>query len=102
MKKKTTILILLLLITFLGGFLRLYKNTINPPGLNGDEISMAYDAYSILKTGKDQYGKFLPLTFRSVDDYKNPVPVYLMVLPIKIFGLNDFSVRLQNVFFGTI
>lgn len=95
-------LILIILITFLGGFLRFYKNTVNPPSLNEDEISMAYDAYSILKTGRDQYGKFMPITFQSVGDYKNPVPIYLMVVPIKLFGLNEFSVRFQNALMGTL
>lgn len=95
-------ILLIILVTLLGGFLRFYKNTINPPSLNGDEISMAYDAYSLLQTGRDQYGKFLPITFQSVGDYKNPVPIYLMTIPIKLFGLTDFAVRFQNAFFGTL
>lgn len=101
MSKKLLVLVVLL-ITFLGGFLRFYKITENPPSLNGDEISMGYDAYSILKTGRDQFGAFMPLTFRSVGDYKNPVPIYLMTIPIKLFGLTDFSIRLQNAFIGTL
>lgn len=100
MIKKTFLLIIV--ITLIGGFLRFFKITENPPSLNGDEISMAYDAYSILKTGKDQFGKFMPITFKSVGDYKNAVPIYMMTLPIKIFGLNDFSVRFQNALFGTL
>lgn len=99
---KKIVLLIVLLITLLGGFLRFYKITENPPSLNGDEISMGYDAYSILKTGRDQFGTFMPLTFRSVGDYKNPVPIYLMTVSIKLFGLNDFSVRLQNAFIGTL
>lgn len=99
---KNITLIIIILITLLGGFLRFYKNTVNPPSLNGDEISMAYDAYSLVKTGRDQYGKFMPITFESVGDYKNPLPIYLMTIPISLFGLNDFSVRFQNGFFGTI
>lgn len=99
---KYTILILLIVISSLGGFLRFYKNTQNPPSLNGDEISMAYDAYSLIKTGKDQYGKFMPITFQSVGDYKNPIPIYMMTIPIRLFGLTDFGVRFQNAFFGTL
>jgi len=102
MNKKILTITLLIVITSLGGFLRFYKITENPPSLNGDEISMAYDAYSILKTGKDQYGKFMPIAFESVGDYKNPVPIYLMTLSIKLFGLNDFSVRFQNTLMGTV
>lgn len=92
----------LIVITFIGGFLRFYKMPENPPSLNGDEISFGYAAYSILKTGKDDNGNFLPLVIQSVGDYKNPLPAYLMILPIKLFGLNDFSVRLQNALIGTI
>ncbi len=102
MKKKLITITLLIVITIIGGFLRFYKNTENPPSLNGDEISMGYDAYSILETGRDQYGKFMPITFKSVGDYKNPVPIYLMIPAIKLFGLNDFSVRFQNTLFATL
>lgn len=102
MNSKILIIITLISITLLGGFLRFYEITKNPPSLNGDEVSMGYDAYSILQTGKDQFGKFMPITFRSVGDYKNPVPIYLMIPSIKLFGLNDFSVRLQNALIGTL
>ncbi|HUC95016.1 MAG TPA: glycosyltransferase family 39 protein [Candidatus Saccharimonadales bacterium] len=102
MKKSiiTTILVVFL-ITFFGGFLRFYKITQNPPSLNGDELSFGYAAYSILKTGKDEYGVRLPLVFKSVGDYKNPVLGYLLILPVKIFGLTDFAVRFPNALVGT-
>ncbi len=99
---KKILITLMLIITILGGFLRFYKNTENPPSLNGDEISFGYTAYSILKTGRDEWGKFLPITFQAVGDYKNPVPGYIMMISIKLFGLNDFAVRFQNAFFGTL
>jgi len=38
-----------------------------PPGLIPDEASTAYDAYSVLKTGRDQYGELLPLFPRSTE-----------------------------------
>lgn len=102
MNKKLLTVSILIVVTCLGGFFRFYKNTENPPGLNGDEIPFGYSAYSVLKTGRDENGKFLPLTFQSVGDYKNPLPVYLMILSIKLFGFNDFSVRFPNAFFGTL
>lgn len=100
--KNNRVLIILILITLLGGFLRFYKITSNPPSLTGDEISFGYSAYSVLKTGHDEYGKFLPLTFQSVGDYKNPVPAYLMVPSIAIFGLSEFAVRFPNAFISTL
>ncbi len=102
MISKKLILIILTLLTLIGGFLRFYKIAKNPVSLNPDEVSFAYSAYSVLKTGKDEYGKFLPITFRSVGDYKNPVPVYSLVLSEAIFGLNDFSERFPFAFFGAL
>lgn len=94
--------VLVILLTILGGILRFYKITVNPPELNIDEISFGYNAYSILKTGRDEYGKFLPLTFESVGDYKNPIPVYMLVPSIAIFGLNEFAVRFPSALLATI
>lgn len=69
---------------------------ISPPALNADEASNAYDAYSILKTGKDQYGNFMPLRFKSFGDYKLPLLTYLAVPFIKIFGLTETGIRMVN------
>lgn len=95
-------LILVLFLTLLAGILRFYKNTENPPSLNNDEVAFGYNAYSIVNTGRDEYGEFLPITFKSVGDYKNPVPIYSMVPSIFLFGLNEFSVRLPTALIATL
>lgn len=100
MKKKT--LILLFLITFLGGLLRFRDITINPPNINTDEAAIGYNAYSLLKTGRDEYGQPWPVTFRSFDDYKPPLYFYLTVPSVAIFGLNEFAVRFPSAFLGTL
>ncbi len=92
----------LFLIVLLAGFLRFYQLTDVPPALNSDEVAIGYNAYSILKTGRDEYGIKYPLTFRSFDDYKMPVYVYLVTGSMKIFGYNDFSVRFPSAIFGTL
>lgn len=92
-KQNLLIFVYITVLMILGGFFRLYNITANPPSLNIDEVSVGYNAYSILKTGRDEYGVLMPLTFKSTGDYKNPVPVYLMVPAIAIFGLNEFGVR---------
>jgi len=105
MFKKYFPIILLILISVLSVSLFLYKLTSSPPCLNADEAANGYDAYSILKTGKDQYGKFMPLRFKSFGDYKLPLLTYLAVPFIKIFGLNEFGIRMVNfpfVFFFPI
>ncbi len=70
---------------------------VSPPALNADEAANAYDAYSILRTGKDQYGNFMPLKFKSFGDYKLPLLTYLAVPFIKIFGLTETGVRMVNL-----
>ncbi|KKU10076.1 MAG: hypothetical protein UX13_C0021G0006 [Candidatus Woesebacteria bacterium GW2011_GWB1_45_5] len=74
----------------------------SPPSLNWDEAALGYNAYSILKTGRDEFGKKLPLSLRSFDDYKPAVYSYVAVPFIKAFGLNEISVRLPSVIAGTV
>lgn len=98
--RKTKRNILLTAITALAFFLRLYSLGIVPASLEWDEVAIGYDAFSILKTGRDQFGTFLPLTFRSLDDWKPPLYEYLSVPSIAFFDLNAFSVRLPSALFG--
>ena len=76
-----------ILIIILAAILRFYNLTAVPPSLNWDEASNAYNAYSILKTAKDEYGNFLPLANRSFDDYKPPVYMYFTIPSVWIFCL---------------
>lgn len=96
------ILFILSLLILIGGFLRFYNNVYNPVSLNIDEVSIGYNAYSILKTGRDEHGVFLPFSFKSVGDYKPPVLIYLTVPFIAVFGLNDFAVRFPVALISTI
>src|SRR3990167_10635043 len=88
------------LIIVLAFILRFYKLGEIPFSLNWDEVSNGYNAYSILNTGRDEYGSFLPLANRSFDDYKPPLYMYLNVLTVGAFGLTPFSTRLPSAFFG--
>lgn len=96
MDKKT--FFILLFITFLGFFLHFYKINQSPPCINADEAAFSYNSYSILKTGKDEFGQFLPVRFKSFSDYKMPLLVYLNVPFIYLFGLNLWSIKLINAF----
>ena len=69
----------LLIIVILATILRFYQLGQNPPSLDWDETAHGYNAYSILKTGRDEYAYKLPLYFRSFDDYKPPIYTYLIV-----------------------
>lgn len=88
------------LVLLVAVFFRFYHFPSNPPSLNWDEAAFGYNAYSILKTGKDEFGKTLPLYFRSLDDYKLPVYTYLTVLSVAVFGLTDFAVRFPSALIG--
>lgn len=94
--------ILLSLIVFLAIVLRFYKLGTVPPSLDWDEAAHGYNAYSILITGKDEYGNTLPLSFRSFDDYKPPLYTYLVVPSIAVFGLTDFAVRFPSALIGVL
>lgn len=89
----------LVLIIFLALFLRFWQIDSFPP-LNRDEAAIGYNAYSILKTGRDEHREFLPLSFKSFGDYKMPGYIYAAVLPVKLFGLNGFSVRFWSAVGG--
>ncbi len=92
----------LLIIICIGIFLRLYQINTAPNGLLTDEASFGYNAYSILKTGKDEFGNKYPLSIKSFGDYKYPAYVYASVIPIKIFGLTIFAVRFVSILSGII
>ena len=94
--------LILILILILAAFLRFYQLGQNPPSLDWDETAHGYNAYSILKTGRDEYGYRLPLYFRSFDDYKPPIYTYLVVPAVAAFGLNDFAVRLPSAVLGVL
>src|SRR5439155_27353680 len=73
-----------------------------PSSMDWDEVSFGYNAYSVLHTGKDEYGVSYPLAFRAFGEYKQPVYAYLDVVSIGLFGLNSFAVRFPSAFFGSI
>lgn len=94
---------MLALIVIIAAFLRFYQLGNNPPSLNWDEVAWGYNAYSIGVDGKDEFGRFLPYEyFESYGDFKPPVYAYLSVLPVKLFGLNEFAVRFASALFGTL
>lgn len=90
-------------IIFLALILRTYKLGFNPPAISWDEASIGYNAYTILTTGRDEHGKFLPLdTFAAFGDYKPPIPIYLTVPFVALFGLSEVAVRLPSALAGTL
>jgi 4-amino-4-deoxy-L-arabinose transferase-like glycosyltransferase len=92
----------LLAIVVLGAILRFFRLGVNPPGLYWDEVSLGWNAYSVLKTGMDEHGRFLPIdTFFAFGDYKPPLYIYAVVPSVWLFGLNEFAVRFPSALAGT-
>lgn len=98
MKQKLILIFILVLATFL----RFYMINQIPPSLSWDEASIGYDAYSIVRTGKDQWGENYPLAFKSFGEYKYPFHIYASAVSIYFFGLNEFAVRFPAALFGIV
>lgn len=92
----------LIIIVILAAFIRLASLSSFPAGLNADEAALGYNAYSLLLTGKDEHGRFLPANLESFGDFKPALYSYLLVPAIKIFGLNILAVRLPSALFGIL
>jgi 4-amino-4-deoxy-L-arabinose transferase-like glycosyltransferase len=102
MINRKQIIILLFGISIIASVIRFYQLGKVPISPDWDEASLGYNAYSILKTGRDEYGKLLPLSLQSFNDYKPPLYVYLAIPVIEVFGLSVWSVRLPSAIFGLI
>lgn len=96
---KNKLLIAILLLSFVLRFWRVWEI---PPALNWDEVSIGYNAYSIMKTGRDEWGRFLPLHFRAFGEYKLPVQIYASIPGIWLLGLNEVGVRITPVIYGVL
>lgn len=95
-KKPLAVLVLVLLAGFVYGA-RLARN---PAGFYIDESSIAYNAYTISQTARDEHGELLPLFFRAFGDYKNPTYIYLLALIFKIFGPGILIARVFSALLG--
>src|SRR5476651_2143259 len=92
----------LIAILLLAALLRFWQLGSVPASPDWDEAALGYNAYSILKTGRDEYGTWFPVSLRSFDDYKPPLYVYLTIPSVAIFGLNVWSTRLPAVIAGLL
>lgn len=65
-----------------------YKITDVPPGINGDESPIGYNAILLSRTLHDENNRFLPLFVSTQNgvDWKQPVTMYATTLAFKLFG----------------
>lgn len=89
-------------IFLLGVFIYFYKLDKIPSGFYIDEALPGYNAYSLLLTGKDEYGKLLPVVLRFYGSYNPFLFTYLVIPSIAFFELNVFSVRFISALAGLL
>jgi 4-amino-4-deoxy-L-arabinose transferase-like glycosyltransferase len=95
--KNIIVLVLLLVLAFVFLSFRLTKV---PPGINGDESGIGYNAILISRNLTDENGNFLPLfIFAKGSDWKQPVSVYTTALVFKIFGSSFWTLRVTSILF---
>ncbi len=80
--------------------LRFYNLGNVPPGLHADGAAQGFNAFSILKTGKDMYGKDFPILFRANGSYQPPIYTYLTIIPTIFLGNSIFTVRFISALSG--
>jgi 4-amino-4-deoxy-L-arabinose transferase-like glycosyltransferase len=73
-----------------------------PDGFYQNEAAFGYNAFSLFKTGKDEYGKTMPVILESFGDYKLAMLSYYLIPFILIFGLTETAVRVGSVFAGLL
>src|SRR3990170_1862219 len=96
--KKTKVILFLILAASL--FLRVWKLDAVPVSLFSDELDVGYQAYSIIKTGRDYSGNVLPLHFQSYADARAPLYIYASIPTVAVFGITAWGVRLPAAAFG--
>ena len=94
---KKSIVISFLIIILVASFIRLFQ--LSTVSIYGDELTIVYDAYSILYTGRDQLGNFLPITFEM--GAGRPGGYIYGSLPfVALFGPDEYGVRMLSVLSG--
>lgn len=68
-----------------------------PNGFHWDELANGYSAYSIMMTGKDEWGVHLPVFIQSFGDFKSAFLSYAVIPFFKLGGINETMVRLPGV-----
>ncbi len=92
---------IILAILFVAVVLRVYSLASLPISPYWEEVAVAYDAYSLLQTGHDHHGNFLPVVaLESFGDWKPSGYAYAQIPSIAVFGLHTFALRLPAAISG--
>jgi hypothetical protein len=91
---------ILLIAIAVGIILRVWGFGANPPGLNQDEASTAYDAFSLVRHGVDRHGVRFPVVLVSWGSGMYALASYLEAPFIWLLGLKVWVARLPFLFAG--
>lgn len=94
---KKNIISLFLITLLIGLLVRVY--VLDSVSLYGDELTIVYDTYSVLKTGHDQLGNFLPITF-PMGAGRPGGYIYGSLPFVAIFGPDTFGTRGLSILSG--
>ena len=100
-RRRSTMLLGIILIV--AGTLRFASLEIAPPGLNQDEAANAWNAYTLLKTGKDQVGKEWPIFYsHALGGNRTTLFLYYLIPFLGVGGLNIWTLRVASAFAGVM
>jgi hypothetical protein len=102
MKINKLIILILIFLGTVGLFARIYKLEMVAPHLSNDEISIAYDAYSVNRNYKDEHNAFLPISFESHGTYKAPGYAYLLSPLYSFLENTNTTAKLPSVICGIL
>lgn len=92
----------LIAILILAALLRLWHLGSVPPSASMDEASIGYNAYSVAKTGVDEYGTFPLISQRAYDDWRRSTYLLLVVPFVALLNLQVVAVRLPAVILSVV
>lgn len=92
----------IILLVLIGVSLRLIALDRIPVHLSNDEISIAYDAYSLARTGRDEHNIAWPISFQSHGTYKAPLYGYLLAPLTLILPNTAATARLPSAVSGIL
>ncbi|MBI2613531.1 MAG: glycosyltransferase family 39 protein [Candidatus Levybacteria bacterium] len=92
----------LILILILAAFLRFWNLGHVPPSASLDEASIGYNAYSVIKTGADEFGELPLISQRGYDDWRRSTYLFLVVPFVALLDLNVVAVRLPAVILSVL
>ena len=90
-------------ILVLAAFLRFFRFGATPPGLNQDEAINAWNAWCLLKTGRDMTGDAWPVFYSHAIGDNRTTLYYYALLPFQALGgFNTWTTRLPNAVAGML